>query len=201
MCGGRPFPTVSWRKSGNAKDKNDGTGGCAVASMRLRHEERNEAPGVFMSAAEPALRIEGATKKDLPALVDLLGVLFAQEADFVPDAAKQGRALESILADPRIGHIYVAREGKRVVGMVSTLYTISTAEGGKAAWLEDMVVQPDCRGRGVGAALLAHAVVGAREQGCLRLTLLSDEDNAMAHGVYAAEGFQFSGMRPMRLKL
>src|SRR3954467_4625270 len=99
--GGRPFPTVSWRKSGNAKDKNDGTGGCAVASMQLRHVERNETRGVFMSATDPALRIEGATKKDLPALVELLGVLFAQEADFVPDATKQGRALEAILGDPR----------------------------------------------------------------------------------------------------
>ena len=154
-----------------------------------------------MSKASAALELATATKKDLPELVDLLGVLFAQEADFVPDAAKQRRALEAILADPRIGRIYVGREGGRVVAMVSTLYTISTAEGGKAAWLEDMVVLPECRGRGVGAALLAHAVVGAREEGCLRLTLLSDEDNAQAHGVYAAEGFQFSGMRPMRLKL
>lgn len=154
-----------------------------------------------MTSASSALKVATATAKDLPSLVELLGVLFAQEADFVPDADKQRRALEAILADTRIGRIYVAREGGRVVGMVSTLYTISTAEGGKAAWLEDMVVLPDCRGRGIGAAMLAHAVVGAREAGCLRLTLLSDEDNAQAHAVYAAEGFQFSGMRPMRLKL
>ncbi len=154
-----------------------------------------------MSESALALEIGPAAKKDLARLVELLGVLFAQEADFVPDAEKQRRALEMILADPRVGRIYVAREGGRVIGMASTLYTVSTAEGGKAAWLEDMVVLPDCRGRGVGAALLAHAVVGAREEGCLRLTLLSDEDNALAHGVYAAEGFQFSGMRPMRLKL
>ncbi len=154
-----------------------------------------------MTGASAALKVATATAKDLPSLVELLGVLFAQEADFVPDADKQRRALEAILADTRIGRIYVAREGGRVVGMVSTLYTISTAEGGKAAWLEDMVVLPDCRGRGIGAAMLAHAVVGAREAGCLRLTLLSDEDNAQAHAVYAAEGFQFSGMRPMRLKL
>ncbi len=154
-----------------------------------------------MSDAVPALVLGAAAKKDLPQLVELLGVLFQQEADFVPDAVKQRRALEAILGDPRIGRIYVAREDGRVVGMVSTLYTISTAEGGKAAWLEDMVVLPERRGQGVGAALLAHAVVGAREEGCLRLTLLSDEDNDMAHAVYAAEGFQFSGMRPMRLKL
>ena len=154
-----------------------------------------------MSEGSAALELGTATKKDLAQLVELLGMLFVQEADFVPDAAKQKRALEQILGDPRIGRIYVAREGGSVVGMVSTLYTVSTAEGGKAAWLEDMVVLPERRERGVGAALLAHAVVGAREEGCMRLTLLSDEDNAQAHAVYASEGFQFSGMRPMRLKL
>ena len=154
-----------------------------------------------MTAKDAGLELGAATKGDLPQLVDLLGVLFALEADFTPDAAKQKRALEAIFADPRVGRIYVAREAGRVVGMVTTLYTISTAEGGKAAWLEDMVVLPECRGRGIGAALVEHAVVSARDEGCLRLTLLSDEDNALAHAVYAAEGFQFSGMRPMRLKL
>jgi len=169
--------------------------------MRFAHGLRNDAAGRAVSAAAPSPALGPAQKKDVPQLVELLGVLFAQEADFVPDAAKQKRALEAILGDPRIGRIYVAREAGRVVGMVSTLYTISTAEGGKAAWLEDMIVLPEFRGRGIGAALLSHAVVGAREHGCLRLTLLSDEDNDLAHAVYAAEGFQFSGMRPMRLKL
>ena len=150
-------------------------------------------------AAAPELGV--ATMVDLPHLVTLLGVLFEEEADFVPNAAKQRRGLEAILADPRIGRIYVARDEGRVVGMVSTLYTISTAEGGMAAWLEDLVVLPECRGRGVGAALLGHAIACAREAGALRMTLLSDEDNALAHAVYASEGFQFSGMRPMRLKL
>jgi GNAT superfamily N-acetyltransferase len=136
--------------------------------MRIPHGIRNTfcRPGV--TAAATALKLATASAKDLPALVELLGVLFAQEADFVPDAGKQQRALEAILGDPRIGRIYVAREGSQVVGMVSTLYTISTAEGGKAAWLEDMVVRPECRGRGIGAALLAHAVVGAGRGGAGR---------------------------------
>ena len=154
-----------------------------------------------MSKPDQSIELGIATKAEIPQLVALLGTLFSIEADFVPNAAKQQRAVEMILGDPRIGRIYVAREVGRVVGMVSTLYTVSTAEGGMSAWLEDMVVLPECRGRGVGAWLLEHAVVAAREAGALRLTLLSDEDNDLAHAMYAAEGFQFSGMRPMRLKL
>lgn len=175
--------------------------------MQLEHGLRNSGLSVVrrMSPADPAtgpkIELGLATKAEIPQLVELLGTLFSIEADFVPNAAKQQRAVEMILDDPRIGVIYVAREAGRVVGMVSTLYTVSTAEGGKSAWLEDMVVRAECRGRGVGAELLEYAVVGAREAGVLRLTLLSDEDAAQAHAVYAAEGFQFSGMRVMRLKL
>ncbi len=36
--------------------------------------------------AAPAVKLATATAKDVPSLVELLGILFAQEADFVPDA-------------------------------------------------------------------------------------------------------------------
>src|ERR671934_2100940 len=106
-----------------------------------------------------------ATAKDLPQLVDLLAVLFTDEAEFQPNAEKQRRALEAILAHPTIGRLYVAREGKRVVAMASLLFTVSTAEGGKAAWFEDLVVHPDERKRGIGEALLKHVVAQARAEG------------------------------------
>ncbi len=173
--------------------------------MHTAYELRNAlAPakaGCGMSAPDSGIEIGLATKAEIPQLVELLGTLFSIEADFVPNPEKQRRAVEMIFKEPRLGVIYVAREAGRVVGMVSTLYTVSTAEGGKSAWLEDMVVLPECRGRGVGAQLLEFAIVGAREAGVRRITLLSDEDNDQAHALYASEGFQFSGMRPMRLKL
>ena len=142
-----------------------------------------------------------ATAKDLPQLVDLLGLLFEQEAEFQPNAEKQRRALEAILGNPTIGTLYVAREGKRVVAMASLLYTISTVEGGKAAWFEDLVVHPDERKRGIGEALLKHVVTQARGAGITRITLLTDMQNERAQAMYRRAGFVGSPMRPMRLKL
>jgi len=142
---------------------------------------------------------------DLPQLVELLGILFTQEHELAPDAAKQLRGLRLILGNPAIGGIYVAREGARegarVLGMVNILRTVSTAEGGPAGMLEDFVVRPDCRGRGVGAQLLAHAVGRAKADGLLRLILLTDGDNLNAQRLYERAGFKRSGMLPMRLKL
>src|SRR5687767_1407086 len=44
--------------------------------------------------------IEPATSGDIPALCDLLILLFSQEADFTPDRAKQERGLRLILHNP-----------------------------------------------------------------------------------------------------
>jgi ribosomal protein S18 acetylase RimI-like enzyme len=133
--------------------------------------------------------------------VSLLGVLFAQEAEFAPDSRKQRAALSAILGDRNMGTIFVAREGERVVAMATLLYTVSTAEGGRAALFEDLVVLPECRGRGIGQALLGHVVAEARKEGVKRLTLLTDGDNQRAQALYRKLGFVDSPMKPMRLKL
>ena len=142
-----------------------------------------------------------ATSADLPELVQLLGILFDQEAEFTPNAAKQEAALKMILGDPRLGRIYVARDGKKAVAMSSLLFTVSTAEGGKAALFEDLVVHPEYRKQGIGAKLLEYVIGQAREQGVLRLTLLTDMQNEQAQVLYRKLGFVGSPMKPMRLKI
>ncbi len=151
----------------------------------------------------PALKVTygDARRRDLPQLVALLGVLFAQEAEFAPEPAKQRRALRRLLADPALGRAYVARRGARVLGMVSVLRVVSTAEGGPAGLLEDLVVRPEARGAGIGAALLAFAVERSRASGLLRLTLLTDRGNRRAQRLYRKAGFKSSPMVPLRPKL
>jgi ribosomal protein S18 acetylase RimI-like enzyme len=148
-----------------------------------------------------SLELGVATREELPQLVALLGMLFSQEAEFAPDDSKQTRALAKILSDETVGRVYVAREGRRVVAMASLLYSISTAEGGLAASFEDLIVLPDRRGRGIATALLRFVIDEARRRAVLRLTLLTDSDNARAQALYAKAGFRVSGMLPMRLDL
>jgi GNAT superfamily N-acetyltransferase len=148
-----------------------------------------------------SIELGAATREDLPELVALLGVLFSQEAELVPDDAKQTRALEKILSDESVGRIHVARDAGKVVGMASLVYGISTAEGGLAASFEDFIVLPGYRGKGIGAALLQHVIGEAKKQGVLRLTLLTDKQNKRAQALYRKLGFAESTMKAMRLKL
>jgi GNAT superfamily N-acetyltransferase len=138
---------------------------------------------------------------DVPQLVELLGILFTQEAELEPDPAKQRRALEMILADAARARICVARDGARIIAMAALHFTTSTAEGGKVAWFEDCIVRPEHRRKGIGKALLEFVIAQARAEGALRVMLLTDGDNATAQALYRKAGFRDSAMLAMRLKL
>jgi GNAT superfamily N-acetyltransferase len=98
-----------------------------------------------------------------------------------------------------MGQILVMEIDETVIGMVSLLYSVSTALGGKVAILEDMIVDENFRGQGLGSELLAEAIHFARAGGCKRLTLLTDFDNDSAIEFYKKAGFVGSKMVPMRL--
>ena len=147
------------------------------------------------------MHIEAATEADLPALTKLLAVLFAQEAEFTPNPEAQHRGLLRIITNHDVGIVLVAKEDKKVLGMVILLYTVSTALGERVALLEDMVVGPEARGRGVGSHLLKRAVSVAEAAGCLRITLLTDQLNLSAQRFYKRHGFTPSSMVPMHLHL
>jgi GNAT superfamily N-acetyltransferase len=148
---------------------------------------------------KPGFGTAGAA--DTAQLVELLGILFTQEAELNPDPQKQRRALEIILQDPSRARIYVARDAGKVIAMAALHFTTSTAEGGKAAWLEDCIVRPDYRRQGIGKALLEYVVAQARAEGALRVMLLTDADNERAQALYRKTGFTDSAMLAMRLLL
>ncbi len=146
-------------------------------------------------------RIRPATGEDIEALADLLVLLFTQEADFQPDRQKQLQGLRLILETPGSGRILVSEVDGLVVGMVSLLFSISTAQGGPVCWLEDMIVHPAHRGNGAGSRLLQSAIDDARTAGFSRITLLTDAVNESAIRFYERHGFARSAMTTLRLYL
>ncbi|ANT64889.1 GNAT family N-acetyltransferase [Prosthecochloris sp. CIB 2401] len=145
------------------------------------------------------MHIRQATITDIPFCTELLAELFRQEKEFMPRRDLQETGLEMIINNPGTGTVLVAepRQGD-LAGMLVLLYTVSTALGGKAMLLEDMVVAPAWRRQGVGSALVSHACRYAAQNGFKRITLLTDPDNAAAHHLYERHGFRSSGMKVFR---
>lgn len=144
------------------------------------------------------MKVELATLHDLPRLCQLLKVLFGEEREFHYDEGKQTRGLTMILENPAIGQIFVLKQEEFIIGMVSFLWSVSTALGEKVAWLEDMVIDPEFQHKGYGKHLLKEALLEMKKATCKRVTLLTDATNVSAQTLYAGLGFEHSSMKVMR---
>jgi len=137
-----------------------------------------------------AVVIRPAKYADLSGLVCLLEALFSLEEDFRFNPAKQRRGLEMMLNNGRGRILTACNANGTVVGMCSGQLTISTAEGGPAVLIEDVVVHEDWRGQGIGARLMNEISQWAQENRAQRLQLLADVDNSAALDFYAHLGWR-----------
>lgn len=97
------------------------------------------------------------------------------------------QTLRAVL-DDSASHLYLLEEESRVVGML-TLGIYHSPTGSKA-WIEDVVVDGACRGRGYGRALVAHAIEEAKRAGVKQLMLTSNSLRIAANQLYQAMGFE-----------
>ncbi len=123
--------------------------------------------------------IRKAVHSDLEKLVQLIGDLFSMEPDFIVAPEKQLKGLQMILDTPGAA-ILVAVDNDNVIGMVSCQMTISTAEGGYSGLVEDMVIENDYRGKGIGTLLIQKIVEWCMSNGASRVQLLADKNNSDA---------------------
>ena len=135
-----------------------------------------------------AIRIRPAAEADLPELVELLRQLFELEQDFEPDASKQQAGLSLMLESP-FAELLVAECGGRVAGFCGVQPQISTAMGSYAAQIEDLVLHPEFRRRGIGSRLLDAAGAWAKQRGARRLQLNCDDQNLPAMRFYEARNW------------
>lgn len=143
-----------------------------------------------------------AVESDIPDLISLLSVLFGIEKDFAADFTKQENGLALILKTPALASIQVARNSTgKAIGMVSAQLVISTAQGSASAWIEDMVIDAEFRGCGIGRQLLQNTLDWAKSKGATRAQLLVDIENTEALGYYQHLNWESTQLQARRVFL
>ncbi|MCG7956411.1 MAG: GNAT family N-acetyltransferase [Candidatus Thiodiazotropha endolucinida] len=95
--------------------------------------------------------------------------------------------------------MFVVRSARQeVVAMATLQLVVSTAEGGLVAWMEDVVVDADHRGQGVGEFLLSHINRWVESRGIKRVQLVADRDNRSAIEFYKKQGWQEINLNVLR---
>jgi ribosomal protein S18 acetylase RimI-like enzyme len=132
----------------------------------------------------------GGVVDEVSALDDALCAALAQLLPQLSSSAAPltREVLEKIVASPATA-LFVARdESDRVVGML-TLATFLTPTGVRA-WIEDVVVETEQRGKGTGAALVGAALDRTRKIGARTVDLTSNPSRTEANALYQKLGFE-----------
>jgi GNAT superfamily N-acetyltransferase len=139
----------------------------------------------------PTIRL--VEPRDLPSLLDLLDQLREGSTSGVPwDRADAGRAetvLQRIIDDRRRTFLVAELDGE-VVGTADLLIIANLTHGARpVAFVENVVVDANHRGAGIGRALMDDVIERARAEGCYKVQFLSNKDRTRAHAFYRRMGF------------
>jgi GNAT superfamily N-acetyltransferase len=136
----------------------------------------------------PDLRIEPATEDDVPLVLKLVKKLAEYERLSHEVVATEEDFRKALFSPDRVAEALLAFRGAEPVGFALYFSTFSTFVGRPGIYLEDIFVEPEHRGHGIGAALLARIAKIACDRNCGRLEWSVLTWNEPAIGFYERLG-------------
>jgi GNAT superfamily N-acetyltransferase len=113
--------------------------------------------------------IRSATPADIPAICRLIRSLAEYEKLAHEAQPDEARLHEHLFGPERFLEVLLAEDAGQVVGYALFFQNYSTFWAKPGLYLEDLFVEPECRGKGHGKALLAALARLALERDCCKL--------------------------------
>jgi GNAT superfamily N-acetyltransferase len=140
------------------------------------------------------LSILAAERGDIPVLLTLYTAAGLDTRGPHDEAVAQGAWDRMRLAVPGVQVFIAWRAGVAVGTYTLFVLPLLAHAGAPEAVVEDVAVHPQAQGQGIGRALMAHAMELAREAGCYKLALSSNQRREAAHAFYERLGFARHGV-------
>ena len=137
--------------------------------------------------------IREARRKDLAAIVAMLADdELGRGRENPSDLDRYNLIFGQIEGDVR-NAIMVAEVDGAIAGCFQITYITGLSRNGATrALIEGVRTHADHRGKGIGEAMMRHAVDMARARGCALVQLTSDKSRTRAHDFYRRLGFKMS---------
>ncbi len=138
------------------------------------------------------VRIDRVDVVDLPVLMPMMRAY----CDFYEVDPRDDRLIalaRALIDDPGQGEQAIARDGEgKPVGFATIYWTWQTLYAARVGVLNDLYVEPDARGLGVGRALIEHCRGLCRKRGAAKLVWETAPDNTTAQRLYDGIGAEAS---------
>lgn len=136
------------------------------------------------------MRIRATKPRDLDRLLELYSFLEGPYPDAGTPNGNADHLFTQVLLDPD-QRTLVAEDYGEVVGTLVVVLVPNLAHGGAPyALVENVVVDEQYQGAGVGKALMREAINRAREAGAYKLSLTANLQREEAHEFYRALGLE-----------
>jgi ribosomal protein S18 acetylase RimI-like enzyme len=133
------------------------------------------------------LRLAG--KDDLEQIISMLVDFYAEEG-YPVDRAEISRVLSRLIEDRELGRLWLVVDAGAVVGYVAICFGYSLEYHGRDAFVDDLYLRPEARGKGLGTRVLEVVEPACRALGVRTLHLEVERDNSAAQALYRRRGFR-----------
>ena len=138
--------------------------------------------------SETPIRIERATERDVPLILELIQGLAVYEKLAHEVTATEAGLRETLFGARPAADVIIAYADETPAGFALFFPNYSTFLGKPGLYLEDLFVRPEYRGQGLGLALMKRLAQIAVERGCGRFEWSVLDWNEPAIGFYKSLG-------------
>ena len=134
--------------------------------------------------------IRKATPEDKELYMQFTYAFYHSEAVLhpVPDSHREATWAELMRSNDYAECFFINKDGTDA-GFLLMAYTFSQESGGKVAWVEEIFINPEYRGQGLGKEFF-NFIKKEIEPHCTRIRLEVEEDNIKAKKLYSSLGFE-----------
>ena len=131
-----------------------------------------------------------AQTSDLDTLLHLMLGLQQDDPWSVPFREEEVReSLRELMLTPFAGRVFLICDADCSIGYLVLSFDFSLEYGGRNAWIDELFVRREFRGKGIGSEVLEFAAQAAREHGAKVLHLEVNRGNRAIH-LYRRHGFE-----------
>ena len=122
--------------------------------------------------------------KDLDRVFELLNELYQNKLQY-----NRFKEIYDLKLNDKNSYYIVAIVDNKIVGVLTLELQIKLHRARCQSFIEDLIVDKDYRGKGIGKALIEEAIRFSKQNDCEVVELTSFLDNVDAHRFYEKNGF------------